>query len=103
MAKSQDRQIVACIKEIVIGTRNPAKAREIADLLGELPVPARLPAEPSELPEVEESGASCEENAVLKATTLARLLGTTVLSEDSALEVDALGGRPGIFIRKSSR
>ena len=83
--------------EIVIGTHNPAKAGEMADLLGELPVPVRLLAEPSELPEVEESGASCEENAVLKAMAIARCLGKTVLSEDSGLEVDALGGRPGIL------
>ena len=88
---------MTCIKEIVIGSGNRAKAREMAELLGELPVPVRLPDEFPELPDVAETGASFEENAVLKATTMAGALGTTVLSDDSGLEVDALDGRPGIL------
>ena len=50
-----------------------------------------------ELPEVEETGMTFEENARLKAETIAELTGKTVLADDSGLKVDILGGLPGVW------
>jgi len=49
------------------------------------------------IPEVEETGASFEENAYLKARTIAKITGLPSVADDTGLEVDALGGAPGIF------
>ena len=51
----------------------------------------------SDLPEVEETGSTFEENAALKALTISRLVPQLVVADDSGLEVDALGGAPGVF------
>ena len=51
----------------------------------------------TDLPEVEESGRTFEENAILKAVTISRLLPGLVVADDSGLEVEALGGAPGVF------
>jgi non-canonical purine NTP pyrophosphatase (RdgB/HAM1 family) len=49
------------------------------------------------LPEVKETGATFEENAILKATTIAKVLNQPVLADDSGIEVDALNGMPGVL------
>jgi XTP/dITP diphosphohydrolase len=51
----------------------------------------------TDVPEVEESGSTFEENAVLKAVTISRLLPDLVVADDSGLEVEALGGAPGVY------
>ncbi|MGC3438158.1 non-canonical purine NTP pyrophosphatase, partial [Enterococcus faecium] len=50
-----------------------------------------------EMPDVEETGSTYEENARLKAETIAQLLDQPVLADDSGLKVDALGGMPGFY------
>lgn len=81
---------------LAVGTFNPGKVREIMDLLRDLPLePVGLEAWPRLVP-VEETGETFEENALLKARGLASQTGEMVLAEDSGLEVDALGGRPGV-------
>ncbi len=81
---------------LLLATRNAGKLRELRSLLeGERLELVGL----GEFPhfgEVEETGKSFEENAALKATQAARDLDLWALGEDSGLEVDALGGRPGI-------
>ena len=47
--------------------------------------------------DVEETGDTFEANAILKAETVARLLGKIVIADDSGLEIDALGGAPGVY------
>ena len=82
--------------KLLIATRNPGKAREYAELLADLPFEVTwLEAEGIE-EEVEETGATFEENAILKATTYARLSGLLTWADDSGLEVDALNGWPGV-------
>ena len=83
--------------KLLIATRNRHKLREIREILsfdGLILVGAdELPG----LPEVEESGATFAENAVKKATELCDASGLWTLADDSGLEVDALGGAPGVY------
>lgn len=82
------------IHEIVVATKNPGKIRELRALLEDLPLEI-LPAEA--MPDVEETGQTFAENAELKARAAAEWSGRWALSDDSGLEVDALGGGPGVY------
>ncbi len=83
---------------IVIATGNPHKVEEIRAVLAPLGVVAVAlgDAGAPPPPEPEETGATFEENARLKARHYAAALGRTVLADDSGLEVDALQGAPGV-------
>lgn len=85
--------------EIVLATRNPGKLREMRSILAGAAV-ALIPAADVDAPEVEETGETFEENAVLKALAVAEASGRWALADDSGLAVDALGGAPGV---RSSR
>ena len=82
--------------ELVVATRNVHKAREIQHILGQDFTVRDLRAYP-EIPNIPESGTSFEENAKLKALAASRQLSALVIADDSGLEVDALGGAPGIY------
>ncbi|MCW3491387.1 XTP/dITP diphosphatase [Dethiobacter alkaliphilus] len=83
--------------KLIIASRNEGKLREFAQLLTDSPLePVSLSAYPN-LPEIEETGSTFRENAALKAETVARLTGEWALADDSGLEVDALGGEPGVY------
>ena len=82
--------------ELVVATRNRHKTREIQHILGPEFKARDLGAHP-EVPEIRESGTSFEENATLKALAASRQLPALVIADDSGLEVDALGGAPGIY------
>lgn len=81
---------------LFLATRNKHKTREIQMMLGELVVLQDASAFPL-LPTIEETGSSFESNARLKAEGISRLVSGWVLADDSGLEIDALGGEPGIF------
>ena len=81
---------------LLVATRNRGKLRELASLLSDVPMKLLSLDEAGVEGEVEETGATFEENAVLKATAYARSSGLTTLADDSGLEVDALGGEPGV-------
>jgi XTP/dITP diphosphohydrolase len=85
------------IEEILLATRNPDKVRELAALLGELGIRIRTLADFPAAPEVEEDGSTCEANALKKAREIAAATGIPSVADDTGLEVDALGGRPGVF------
>lgn len=85
------------ISEVVLATRNRHKVEELAALLGDLGIRIRTLAEFPHAPEVEEDGATCEANAIKKACEIARATGLTAVADDTGLEVDALGGRPGVY------
>ena len=85
------------ITELVLATRNRHKGEELAALLGDLGIRIRTLADFPEAPEVEEDGATCEANAIKKATEISRATGLTAVADDTGLEVDALGGRPGVY------
>ena len=81
---------------LLVATTNAGKLREISDLLGDLPVQLRSLAEIAPLPPVREDGETYAANAVGKALTIARASRCITLADDSGLEVDALGGAPGV-------
>ncbi len=77
---------------LVLASANPDKAAEIARLLAGFEIVPR----PTEVPDVDETGASLEENARLKARALAAATGEAAVADDTGLEVVALGGAPGV-------
>ena len=83
--------------EILIATANAGKAREFEALFAKKGFKVKTLHDFSEIPEVEETGTTFEENALLKAETIARTLNMLVLADDSGLKVDALDGAPGVF------
>ena len=78
----------------MLATANPDKAREIAEVLSVVGIVLE-PRDPS-LPEVEETGATLEENARLKAVAIVLGTGRPAIADDTGLEVDALDGAPGV-------
>jgi XTP/dITP diphosphohydrolase len=83
-------------RRVVLATLNPGKVRELARLLGDLPVELLSLAEIPRASLPAETGATYVENALLKARAARRLTGHAALADDSGLEVDALGGGPGL-------
>ena len=83
-------------KKLLVATHNQGKVREYAELLRGLPVELLSLDDLGITHDVEETGATFRENAWLKAHTYARLGEMLTLSDDSGLEVDALGGQPGV-------
>ena len=83
--------------DLLFGTTNPGKLRELRRLVAGLPVSVLSPEDlGSPLPEIEEDGATFEENAVKKAVEWARFAGLHAVADDSGLCVDALGAAPGV-------
>lgn len=81
---------------IVLATRNPGKIAELRALLADLPVELVSAAEVAGAPEVEEDAPTLEGNARKKAQALRLHTGLPALADDTGLEVDALGGAPGV-------
>jgi XTP/dITP diphosphohydrolase len=82
---------------LVIASANPDKAREMLEILrGVLDERVEFMARPEHLPAVEEDGETLEENARLKAEAVRAATGIGALADDTGLEVDALGGLPGV-------
>ena len=82
---------------LLIGTSNEGKLRELSSLLSECPFALVSLTDVGIDADVAETGSTLEENAALKATTYSRMSGLVTLADDSGLEVDALGGEPGVF------
>jgi len=90
------RRILSCMPRLLIATKNVHKAVEIRAILGTAWEVTDLNAHP-EVPAPEETGETFAENAAIKAVAASRLFAGFVLSDDSGLEVDALGGAPGVI------
>lgn len=84
-------------RQILIATRNRGKLAEIREILSAPGLEFLDPYTVGNLPEVEEDGDTFEANAITKAVILARASGMLTLADDSGLEVDALGGEPGVY------
>ena len=86
------------VEQLVVATRNPGKVREFERLLLDIPFQLVSLDEAGVPPgmEVEETGSTFQDNACIKARAYAMASGLLTLAEDSGLEVDALGGDPGV-------
>ena len=85
------------IRELVLATRNRHKREELAALLGGMGIMIRTLDEFPDAPDVIEDGDTCEANAIKKARAIAEFTGLPAVADDTGLEVDALGGRPGVY------
>ncbi|WP_457674897.1 XTP/dITP diphosphatase [Thiolapillus sp.] len=83
-------------QRIVLASNNQGKVREIGQLLANRNMEV-LPQSAFDIPEIEETGLSFVENAILKARNAAAHSGLPAIADDSGLEVDALNGAPGIY------
>ncbi len=82
---------------IIFATKNEGKVKEISEMLASTKIELVSLNCFDSLPEIVEDGQSYLENALKKARIIAEFTGETVLADDSGLEVDALGGEPGIY------
>ena len=84
-------------RDLVLATRNRHKGAELAALLAGLPIRIRTMDEFPDVPDVVEDGDTCEANAIKKARAVSQATGLWAVADDTGLEVDALGGRPGVY------
>jgi XTP/dITP diphosphohydrolase len=82
--------------QFILATANPDKAREIEAVLAAAGLDVELLPRPADISEVDETGSTLEENARLKAEALCAATGAAAIADDTGLEVDALGGAPGV-------
>jgi XTP/dITP diphosphohydrolase len=83
--------------KLLIATNNPGKMREYKEILVDLPVVLTSPADEGLTLDPAETGQTFEENAIIKAEAFAKASGLLTLADDSGLEIDALGGEPGVY------
>lgn len=83
-------------RQIVLASNNPGKLREIGQLLAGHDITIQ-PQSDFDAPDVEETGLTFVENAILKARNAAHYSGLPAIADDSGIEVDALNGAPGIY------
>lgn len=84
------------MKKILLASNNPGKVREIAEILADHDIDV-LPQAALAISEADETGLTFIENALIKARHASRLSGLPAIADDSGLEVDALGGSPGVY------
>lgn len=85
------------MKQVIIATQNKGKAKDFEALFGPLGYEVLTLRDVAKDMDVEETGVTFEENAILKAEAVAEALQTTVIADDSGLEIDALNGEPGVY------
>lgn len=85
------------MREVLIATNNLGKAKDFETLFKPFGVNVLTLNDIDGNIDVEETGTTFEENAILKAETVASLLGKIVIADDSGLEIDALDGAPGVY------
>ena len=86
--------------KFVVATSNMGKLREMREILQKLGIETISQAEAGVEIDVEETGATFYENALLKAEAVCRATGLPAVADDSGLMVDALGGAPGVYSRR---
>ena len=83
-------------QQIVLATGNKGKVREISQMLAEQAFEI-MPQSEFNIPEVEETGLTFVENAIIKARHASKISGLPAIADDSGIEIDALNGAPGIY------
>jgi len=89
--------------QLLIATTNPGKKDEFISLLANSGIDLKFPDDLGIRMEVEETGKTYKENALLKAETLCRLSGLPTLADDTGLEVAVIKGRPGLYSARYAR
>lgn len=102
MAQNDNLRRLTMNTKLLIATNNQGKVVELQEILSDLPVELVTPAQIGLSLEVEEDGHTYAENASKKALAFARASGLISLADDSGLEVDALGGAPGLYSARYS-
>ncbi len=82
---------------IVLATNNKGKIKELSVMLEPFGVTVKSLSEFPEIGEIPETGKTFRENAFIKARTVAQITGLVAVADDSGIEIDALGGRPGVY------
>lgn len=85
------------MQEVIIATKNRGKVKEFEWMFNPLGYEVKTLLDYPEIEDVEETGKTFEENAILKAETVSKILNKIVIADDSGLSIDALNGRPGIY------
>ena len=85
------------MQKLLVATHNQGKIKEYSILLADLPLEVTSLEDEGVTVDVEETGSTFAENAILKAKTYAEMTGLWTWADDSGLEVDALDGRPGVY------
>ncbi len=88
---------MSIMNRIILATRNAGKIREIKDILSDIKFEILSMEEVGIKEEIEETGNTYSENALIKAMGISKILGEMVVADDSGLEVNALNNRPGVF------
>jgi XTP/dITP diphosphohydrolase len=89
------------MKKILLASNNPGKVREIQAILANDDIEI-VPQSAFRIPDIEETGLTFVENAILKARHTSQCSGLPAIADDSGLEVDALNGAPGVFSARFS-
>lgn len=85
------------MQEVVIATKNKGKALEFAQMFEPFQIQVKTLLDFPKFPDIEETGKTFEENAIIKAETVMKTTNTMVMADDSGLIIDALNGRPGVY------
>lgn len=85
------------MKRIIIATKNKGKAKEFEQLFSKYGIEVKTLVDVPEIPDIQETGKTFEENAVIKAEAISKISSSYVVADDSGLVIDALEGRPGVF------
>lgn len=85
------------MKRVIIATKNEGKAKEFKQLFRQHSINVKSLRDFPDAVDVEETGTTFTENAILKAEAIAKQYGETVIADDSGLVIDALDGRPGVY------
>lgn len=84
------------MQKIILASKNPGKISELTDLLSDLPIEL-LSAIELDIPDIEETGKTFIDNALIKARNSAKHSGLPAIADDSGLSIDALDGAPGVL------
>lgn len=85
------------MQKVIVATKNPGKAKEFIRMFKPYGIEVKTLLDFPEVEDIEETGQTFEENAILKAEAVCEQFGQMVIADDSGLIVDVLDGRPGIY------
>jgi XTP/dITP diphosphohydrolase len=85
------------MRKVIFATSNEGKMKEIREILGDMDIELLSLKDAGLKPEIEENGATFEENAIIKAKEVMKMTGEIVLADDSGLEVDFMDKAPGVY------